>query len=57
MNENVKKDDVKALENFRKAGVEVVEPDLAAFKKAVEPIYAELWGKELYEEVKKNMKK
>ncbi len=57
VNENVKKDDVKAIENFRNAGVEIVEPDMEAFRKAVFPIYEELWGKELYEEVKKNMTK
>jgi tripartite ATP-independent transporter DctP family solute receptor len=52
VNENVKKDDAQAIEDFKKAGVTVVDADIEAFKTAVMPIYEELWSKGLYEEVK-----
>jgi TRAP-type C4-dicarboxylate transport system substrate-binding protein len=50
-----KEEDAKLLEQVKNAGVQIIEPDLAAFREAVKDVpkkFEDEWGAGLYERVK-----
>jgi tripartite ATP-independent transporter DctP family solute receptor len=53
--EQVTKNDQKALQEMRAAGVEIVTPDVEAFKAAVSPIYTDMFRPGLYDEVRREI--
>ena len=48
-------DHQRALQEMQAAGVEVVTPDLEAFRAAVSPIYTEMFRPGLYDEVRREI--
>jgi TRAP-type C4-dicarboxylate transport system substrate-binding protein len=54
INKEIMDKEIKTLEEFKKNGMKVVEPDVALFKKATGTIikeYEDIWGKGLYEKI------
>lgn len=53
--EQVNKDDQRAMAEMQAAGVEIVTPDVEAFRAAASPIYTEMFRPGLYDDVKRQI--
>ncbi|MBT2699961.1 C4-dicarboxylate TRAP transporter substrate-binding protein [Bacillus sp. ISL-40] len=58
MEKKVKESEVSVLKDLKDAGVEIVEPDKAAFKEATKAVYKEMdeWSPGLYDKIQKIIK-
>lgn len=55
VHDQVNRNEKEAMQTMQAAGVEIITPDKGAFRAAVRPIYADMFGQELYDDVKRHI--